>query len=54
MAAKPADPPVIAVWTKRPDIFTSGVPNRDVTAADGIDPALIDQAVANGTHTRTT
>lgn len=42
----------VARWNGDEGRFTAGVPNRDVTPEDGVDPDALEEAFASGTHSR--
>lgn len=48
----PAASPVVLVWLGDAGIYTNGVGNRDITAADGLSDEAIELALTNGTHKR--
>jgi len=43
---------VVLHWLGDESVFTNGIPNRDVTAADGLSKAQLAEAIAHGTHTK--
>ncbi len=47
-----SESPVVLHWRGDEGVFTNGVPNRDVTEADGLSDEAVELALTNGTHTR--
>lgn len=48
----PVEEPVLH-WLEDGSRFNSGIPNRDITSADGLTDEQIELAIASGTHERT-
>jgi hypothetical protein len=48
----PSASPVVLVWLGDEGVYTNGVGNRDITAADGLSDEAIELALTNGTHKR--